>query len=195
MRHITSFMLVSVDGYFEGPNPWAIDWHNVDDEFNDFAIRQLDANDCLVFGRATYQGMAQYWPSPAALKDDPEVASRMNGAAKIVVSRTIESDDVQWANTRVVRDAHELAAVKQEKGKGILVLGSSVLTASLIDLALLDEVRVLVNPVLLGMGNAFASTLGRSYRLKLLGVRQFRNGNVLLSYAPAGRLTAEAASA
>lgn len=183
-RPMSAFMFVTLDGYFEGVNPWSIEWHNVDEEFNEFATQQLDANDILVFGRETYQGMAQYWPSEEGLRDDPDVAARMNGAAKVVVSRTLEPEDVTWANTRVVRDVHELAELKKEKGKGMLVLGSSVLTAALLKAGLLDEVRVMVNPVLLGAGSSFAEGPGGPFSLRLLGVRQFGNGNVLLTYAP-----------
>ncbi|HEU5327878.1 MAG TPA: hypothetical protein VFU78_07280, partial [Thermomicrobiales bacterium] len=61
MRNVFLFMMVSLDGFFEGPNQ-EIDWHNVDDEFNDFAIKQLDEIGALLFGRVTYQLMASYWP-------------------------------------------------------------------------------------------------------------------------------------
>ena len=75
MRKLISFMVVTLDGYYEGPDG-EFDWPNVDDEFNEFAISQLDNIDTLVFGRATYEGMASYWPTPAALEDDPAVAGR-----------------------------------------------------------------------------------------------------------------------
>ena len=182
MRKMKAFLLTSLDGYFEGVNPWEIDWHNVDDEFNELAIQQLDASDFLVFGRATFQGMAGYWPSPEAIKDDPEVAARMNGAAKIVVSRTLEDSDVTWSNSRIVKDPQELASLKQESGKDLLVLGSSVLTATLLELGILDELGIMVNPILLGAGNSLSSSAKGRIALKLLRTRQFRNGNVLLTY-------------
>ena len=86
---IASFIMVSLDGFFEGGKPWEIDWHQTDEEFNEFAIEQLGEFDTLVFGRATYEGMAQYWPSEKAISSDPEIASRMNEAPKVVVSRSI----------------------------------------------------------------------------------------------------------
>ena len=184
MRKLTAFMLLSLDGYFEGPNPWSLEWHNVDEEFNEFATEQLDAHDCLVFGRATYIGMAQYWPSAEAVRTDPDVANRMNAMSKIVVSRTLVAEDVTWNNTRLVRDLDELASIKGESGKGMLLLGSSVLTAGALDKNLLDELRVIVVPVLLGEGNSFAQNPGHPHQLQLQSTRQFRNGNVLLSYVP-----------
>ena len=57
---IASFIMISLDGFFEGDKPWEIDWHQTDDEFNEFAVEQLAEFDTLVFGRATYEGMAQY---------------------------------------------------------------------------------------------------------------------------------------
>ena len=70
--------MVSLDGYFEGDKPWDIDWHQVDDEFNEFAIKQLDEFDCLVFGRSTYEGMAQYWQRSARRRSGP-IARSLRG--------------------------------------------------------------------------------------------------------------------
>src|SRR5256885_14857124 len=125
--------MVSLDGYFEGDKPWDIDWHQVDEEFNEFAIEQLDEFDCLVFGRATYEGMAQYWPSEEALRTDPEVASRMNDTPKIVVSGSLEKPEPAWNNTTLVEAPRDLIRT----GQKLLVLGSSVLTTSLIEEGLL----------------------------------------------------------
>ena len=64
MRKVILYMMVTLDGFFEGPNG-EIDWHNVDQEFNELAIEQLDSVDILLFGRKTYELMASYWPTPA----------------------------------------------------------------------------------------------------------------------------------
>jgi dihydrofolate reductase len=175
---IASFIMISLDGYFEGDKPWDLDWHHTDEEFNDFAAEQLDEFDTLVFGRATYEGMAQYWPSEEAIKSDPEVATRMNDAAKIVVSRTLDKPVPAWSNTRLVKDARELRSA--ERG---LVLGSAVLTTSLLEDGLLDELRIMVNPVLIGSGRSLATSAKGPIPLRLVGRREFRNGNVLLTYA------------
>ena len=177
---IASFIMVSLDGFFEGDKPWAIDWHRTDEEFNDFAAEQLDEFDALVFGRATYEGMAQYWPSEGAVKDDPEVAGRMNASPKIVVSRTLERPEPAWSNTTLVKDVAELRSQKN-----LLVLGSAVLTTSLLEAGLLDQLRIIVNPVLIGSGRSIASSAKGPIALTLLSRREFGNGNVLLTYAPA----------
>ena len=177
---IASFIMVSLDGYYEGDQPWELDWHQVDDEFNEFAAEQLDAFDSLVFGRATYEGMAQYWPSEEAMRTDPEVSSRMNSAPKIVVSRTLQKPEPAWNNSQLVKDASVLRKV----GKDFLVLGSSVLTMSLLDHGLLDELRIMVGPILIGSGRPLPSSGRRRTPLRLRDRREFRNGNVLLTYAP-----------
>ena len=100
MRKLFSFNMVTLDGYFEGLDQ-DINWHRVDEEFNEFAIEQTSAVDTLLFGRVTYQLMASYWPTPAALKDDPIVAGLMNSVPKIVVSRTLAK--AEWNNTRLIK--------------------------------------------------------------------------------------------
>src|SRR4026209_392837 len=101
MRKLFSFNMVTVDGFFEGPNQ-DIDWHNTDEEFNEFAIEQTSSVGMLLFGRVTYQLMASYWPTPAAIADDQEIAKLMNSLPKIVFSRTLESAD--WENTRLIKE-------------------------------------------------------------------------------------------
>jgi hypothetical protein len=116
--------MTTVDGYYEGPNQ-EFDFWVTDDEFNRFAVEQVDEVDTLLFGRVTYEGMAAYWPTPAAEQDDPEIAARMNGLSKIVASRTL--DKTEWANTRLISGdvADELTKVKEQPGKDIAILASS----------------------------------------------------------------------
>jgi dihydrofolate reductase len=183
MRKIIAFLVATVDGYYEGPNQ-EFDWPVVDDEFNEFGLQQLDEVDTLLFGRVTYEGMASYWPTPAAQDDDPKVASRMNSIAKIVVSRTLDKAD--WNNTRLVRDdvAGELTRLKQQPGKDIAIFGSSALTVSLLRLGLVDELRIMFHPVILGDGRSLFRTADERIGLKLLKTRIFDSGNVLLCYQP-----------
>lgn len=186
MRRILAFLVATVDGYYEGPNQ-EFDWPVVDEEFNRFGLQQLEEVDTLLFGRVTYEGMAAYWPTPAARQDDPRVAAKMNGLPKLVVSRTLQQAD--WANTRVIGDdvAEELTRLKQQPGKDIAILGSSNLTVSLLRLGLVDELRIMVNPVVLGAGRSLFRSADRRIGLALLGARPFRSGNVLLTYRPTGR--------
>ena len=176
---IASFIMVSLDGFFEGDKAWDLEWHRTDEEFNDFAAEQLDEFDALGFGRATYEGMAQYWPSDDAVKSDPQIAGRMNESAKIVVSRTLDKPEPAWSNTTLVKDVTELRSQSN-----LLVLGSAVLTTSLLEAGLLDQLRIIVTPVLIGSGRSMASSAKGPIALTLRARREFRNGNVLLTYAP-----------
>src|SRR5512134_370781 len=101
MRNLFAFDLMSLDGYFEGPNR-DISWHNVDAEFDEYAVEMLNSVDVLLFGRVTYELMAGFWPTPDAMKNDPIVAERMNNVPKIVFSRTLEK--AEWNNTRLVKE-------------------------------------------------------------------------------------------
>jgi dihydrofolate reductase len=176
MRKISTFVLTTLDGYHEGPGH-EIDWHNVDEEFNRLAIEQLDATAALVFGRVTYEMMAAYWPTAAAIEDDPEVASRMNRLPKVVVSRTLTPEAVTWAGTRLVDTPEGLSGLDGE----VIVMGSANLTASLLRAGLLDELRIMVNPVLLGAGVPVLQGAPRT-GLCLRSTRLFASGNVLLTY-------------
>lgn len=182
-RKMFSFVMMTLDGYHEGPDH-SIDWHNVGEEFNRFAIHQMDEVDLLVFGRVTYELMMAYWPTQAAREDDPEVAARMNGLPKMVVSRTL--DHVAWANTELIRDrvAERLTEFKRQPGKDVAIVGSSNLTTSLLRMGLVDELRIMVNPVLLGRGTPLFEGADRA-GLTLLETRSFGSGNVLLAYQPA----------
>ena len=183
MRKVVLFMMVTLDGFFEGPDH-SIDWHNVGEEFNEFAIDQLNELDGLLFGRVTYEGMASYWPTPAAIEDDPVVADKMNAIPKIVFSRTL--DRAEWSNSRLVKGniAEEISQLKQQPGRDIAIFGSANLTMSLLQMGLVDELRLMVNPVVLGKGKPLFEGIHEKLNLKLIKTRVFRDGNVLLCYQP-----------
>jgi len=181
MRKLFAFNMVSLDGFFEGPNR-DINWHNVDDEFNQFAIEQTSAVDTILFGRVTYELMAGYWPKPAATTDDPVIADLMNRLPKIVFSRTLQK--AEWNNTRLIKDhiAEEITTLKQQPGKDLALFGSANLLSTLIKMGLIDEHRIIVNPIVLGSGTPLYQGLKDKLNLKLLKTKTFRNGNVLLYY-------------
>ena len=183
MRKLIFFMLVSLDGFYEGPGH-TIDWHNVDEEFNEFANAQLDSVDMLLFGRVTYELMAAYWPTPAAARDDPVTAAAMNRLPKIVFSRTLSQ--AAWQNTRLVRDnaAGEVTKLKAQPGKDLIIFGSSDLSVTLIEHGLIDEFRIMLNPVALGNGKTLFKGLQSRLNLELINTRVFKSGNVLLYYQP-----------
>ena len=184
MRNLYVFNMITVDGFFDGAQKWDLGWHNVDAEFNDFAIAQLDATGMLLFGRVTYTGMAGYWASPDAIKDDAEVANRMNAIPKVVFSRTLEKAD--WNNTRLIKTnlPEEILKIKQAPGKDIALFGSANLMATLVQHNLVDEYRLMLNPLVLGKGAPLFAGMRGPLKLKLLQARPFKSSNVLLTYQP-----------
>jgi dihydrofolate reductase len=174
---------MTIDGFFEGPDR-EIDWHNVDNEFNDFAIEQLDNASALIFGRVTYELMASYWPSPDVLSNDPVVAGKMNSIQKIVFSKTLNK--VGWINTRLVKGnpEEECRKLKQLNDKDIFIFGSANLVSTFLNPGLIDEYRIMINPVILGQGNPLFKPSSDRLQLRLIKARTFKSGNVLLYYEP-----------
>jgi len=174
-------MMVSLDGFFEGPNR-EIDWHNVDAEFNEYAADLLSNVDVLLFGRVTYELMASYWPTEASRADDPIIAKRMNDISKIVFSRTLEK--AEWQNTRLVKEniSDGIMKAKQQPGKDLAIFGSSDLALTFIKDGLIDEYRIIVNPMLLGGGKQLFHGLKDRVKLKLAKTRNFASGNIMLYY-------------
>jgi dihydrofolate reductase len=183
MRKVILFNMTTLDCFFADANG-AIDWHVVDEEFHEFAIQQLDSADTILFGRATYQLMASYWPTEAAVKRDPLIAAKMNQMPKIVFSGTLAR--AKWANSRMVKEkaAEEVARLKQQPGENILILGSANLAATLTQNGLIDEYRLMVCPIVLGSGRPLFQGVEGRLPMKLLNARAFRSGNVLLAYQP-----------
>ncbi len=184
MRKLIVFNLSSLDGYIAGSGG-DISWHNVDDEFQELAIRASNSGNTLLFGRLTYELMVSYWSTPEAIKNDPIVASGMNKAEKIVFSRTL--DRVDWNNTRLVKDdmIAEVRRLKGQPGKDMTVLGSGSIVSQLAQEGLIDEYNILLNPVALGKGKTMFEGVREKLVLKLISIRTFRNGNVHLKYEPA----------
>ena len=184
MGKLGVFNLVTLDGYFAGPGG-DISWHMVDEEFQQYAEKASNSGNTLLFGRVTYELMAHYWPTHAALKDDPVVAKGMNDSQKIVFSRTLVEAD--WANTRLVKGdlTEEVRKLKKQPGKDMTILGSGSIVAELTQAGLIDEYQMLLNPVVLGKGKTMFEGIHRKITLKLVKSHAFRNGNIMLYYEPA----------
>jgi dihydrofolate reductase len=183
MRKLVVFNHVTLDGYFAGMNG-DISWFNKDAELNAFAADNASAAGLLLFGRMTYELMASYWPKPYAINNDPIVAERMNSLPKVVFSRTL--DKAEWNNTRIVKDKmpDEVQKMKQQTGKDMALLGSGNIIAQLASLGLIDEYRIMVNPVAIGKGRTMFEGIKDRLALKLTKTQTFGNGNVLLCYEP-----------
>lgn len=186
MRKLIVFNSVSVDGYFVdggGDMSWA---HRDDPEWNAFVGQNAQgAGGELLFGRVTYELMAAYWPSPAALANDRAVAEGINRASKVVFSRTL--DRASWTNTRLTKKPleEEVRRLKKARGGDLVVLGSGSIVSQLAQAGLVDEYQLALNPIVLGEGRTLFEGLPQPLGLRLLKTRPFKNGNVLLRYAPA----------
>lgn len=180
MRRVIVSNVMSLDSFFEGPNR-DLDWIIVDEEFFSYANNMLRSADALLFGRTTYLHMAGYWPF--APKD--ELAGHMNSLAKVVFSGTL--DKAEWNNSRLVKTnaADEVLRLKQQPGKDIVILGSATLASLLLQQGLIDEYRVILNPVLIGAGNPLFKGIQQTLRLKLQQTKLFASGVLVLYYQKA----------
>lgn len=181
MRQIYSFVFTTLDGY-DADVEGGLDWFRTDEEFERYSRAQGEAIDTIVMGRRTFELMAAYWPTEEARREDPVVAGFMNELPKIVPSRTLTSH--WWGPTTFVPDgiAEYLAELRTRPGKDIAIFGSSTLVGALLPTGVVDELRVIVNPVVLGAGRSVFAGAAGPVVLRRTGVREFDSGNVLLTY-------------
>ena len=179
MAKLIMWNLMTLDGFVEGPNrdiSWLSDvWG---EELEQFSIEQLNAAGGLLFGRVTYEVMANHWPSATG-----EVADLMNAAPKYVFSRTVKKSG--WNNTQMFgADVPEtVARLKRDCAKDIFLFGSADLAGSLIPHGLIDEFRIAVNPIILGGGTPLFKP-GEKLKLKLVDSRPLSTGIMILRYVP-----------
>ena len=159
MRKLIVCNIVSVDGFYSGPNDDVMVMP-FDAPFSDYNAERLRAADTLLLGRRSFEGFKAYWPSIADSHDaapvEREISRLNNGIDKVVVSDSLTDDDLApWTNTTVVRraDAHErIAALKRGDGREILVFGSHVLWNDLLTAGLVDELHLMIGSAFLGDG-------------------------------------------
>jgi dihydrofolate reductase len=185
MRRLMAFEQVSLDGFFvdaKGDMSWA---HRQDPEWNAFTAENASGGGTLLFGRVTYEMMAGFWPTPAAMEMMPEVAKGMNNLPKVVFSRTL--DKAAWKNTTLVKGDIEAAVrkMKNEPGPGMVIMGSGTIVSQLTQAGLIDEWQIVVNPIVLGKGRTLFEGVRDKVALRRTNSRTFGNGNVVLSYEPA----------
>ena len=184
MRKLVVFNSVSLDGYFtdhRGDMSWA---HKQDEEWNDFVTDNASGGGELLFGRVTYDMMNRFWPTPIAAEQFPVVAEQMNKLPKVVFSRSIK--EATWNNTRLFSDdlVKNIKKLKDEKGDGMVIMGSGNIIAQLAPHGLIDEYQMAVVPVVLGSGRTMFEGVEDKLNLKLTKTRAFKNGNVFSCYEP-----------
>lgn len=181
MRQLIMWNLVTLDGFFEGPSSWSLDWHEYvwGEELERLSTEQLTAADLLLFDRGTYEGMARYWPSATGT-----VADLMNHIPKVVFSRSLTR--AERSGTTLIRDPaeREAARLKEQPGRDALIFGTAAPCATLMREGLIDEYRLAVVPVVLGGGTPLFKPSAHRTRMELLDSRALASGAVILRYRP-----------
>jgi dihydrofolate reductase len=174
MGYIKAGLFISLDGVIEAPQTWHFPY--LDDQMGAAVGALMGGNDATLLGRVTYDEFAAFWP--AADPADP-MTQAMNGGRKYVVSTTLEK--AEWENSTVI-GVSELASLKETANLG--VTGSATLVRSLVELGLVDELHLLVHPIVVGHGKKLF-TDGATVPLALVSSDTFSTGVVHLVYAPA----------
>jgi dihydrofolate reductase len=180
MRKIVAGLFISLDGVVEAPDTWHFPY--LDDEMMQEVGSQMADADTMLLGRVTYQDFAAYWPHQGS---DVELADYMNDTPKLVVSTTL--DAVDWKNSTLITGnvADELTRLKAQPGKNIAITGSVTLVRSLLRDGLLDELRLLVHPIVVGRGTRLFDDEFDRTPLTLIDSRTFGTGVLSLTYTPA----------
>jgi dihydrofolate reductase len=186
MRKLVVFNQISLDGYFvdsNGDMSWAHN-PNKDEEWSKFVSTNASTGGLLIFGRITYELMAGYWPTPAAIRNDPVVAEGMNNLPKVVFSGTLGK--ATWNNTKLIKEGmvSAIRTMKNESGIDMVIMGSGSIVLQLTQERLIDEYQIVVIPIILGKGRTLFDGIDEMLSLKLLNSRTFDNGNVFLCYKP-----------
>jgi dihydrofolate reductase len=187
MSRIVVTEFVSLDGVIEDPGGsenfkyggWTFEFSR-GEEGDKFKLDETMGSDALLLGRITYQGFAEAWPSR-----DGEFADKFNTMPKYVVSNTLESAD--WTNTTIIKGdvVDQTARLRSEAGGDIVVHGSAQLVQTLLDNDLVDELRLMVFPVVLGSGKRLFGETRDKKKLRLTSSRTVGDGVEIQIYEPA----------
>lgn len=187
MRKLIVSMNITLDGFMCGPD-CELDWHfNAwNGEMAQVAAEQLSRADTIILGRITYCAMARYWPlqaiSMGCAREDIAFADMMNTYAKIVFTKTLQRPE--WHNSRFVNTSigKEIASLKQQAGKEMIIYGSGTVVAALMRLKMIDEYQLWIHPVILGKGKPFFTKLKDNTGIRLVSTTTFSSGVVMMRY-------------
>jgi dihydrofolate reductase len=185
MRRIVVTEFISLDGVVEDPGGsegtkhggWTFKFN--DPEGMKYKLEETLSHDAMLLGRVTYDGFAEAWPGRT---DDAGFADKMNSMKKYVVSSTLQ--DPTWTNTEVLGPdlKAEIERIKAEDGDDILVHGSARLVQGLLALDLVDELRLMTFPIVLGSGTRLFGESDEAIALKLASAQPLESGTVILTY-------------
>ena len=179
MRKLVVTEYLTLDCVFEEPGKWSFDWWG--EEAMLYKRDELFSSDVQLLGRITYEGFAKAWPT---MPDTGDFGERMNSMLKYVVSTTLTHAD--WQNSTILskNNVEEVQKLKEQPGQNILVAGSGKLVQTLLQHRLVDELRFMVHPVVLGSGKRLFPEGTEQYKLRLLETKAFKSGIVVLHYEP-----------
>lgn len=187
MRKIILFLHSSLDGFVEGPNgEMDIGWVSYNEELEKHAKEILSTVDTVLWGRGTYQMMKNYWTSvpsnPTATKHEIEHANWIEDTQKIVFSTTLEK--AEWNNSKLVKEniEEEIKNIKKQPGKDIIILGSPRLAHHLMELDLIDVIKITISPVIIGSGLPLFKETKYRRNLSLVENKTFNSGVIGLAY-------------
>ena len=180
MRKIIAGLFISLDGVVEAPETWHFPYFN--DEMGEAVAAQAAGADTMLLGRRTYEEFAAFWPNQSS--DEP-FADVMNNTPKLVASTTL--DRVDWQNSTLIEGdvIDALKRIKKGPGRDISITGSPTLVRSLLRAGVLDELRLLVHPIVVGHGKRLFEAEDQSIPLSLVEAKTFSTGVQAMTYAPA----------
>lgn len=187
MRKVLVSNLISLDGYLAAPDG-DLSWFGVGPDFFAYVHKMLPTLGMLLFGRVTYEMMAAYWTKPEVTRDDPMVAPFMNELPKLIASRTLRHAEWgSWGNATVTADpVQKVRELKAQPGKDLMIFGSGGLVSTLAAAGLIDEYRMMMNPVILGQGIPMFRGIQQRVPLRLVASETFDKKMVMLTYHPEG---------
>jgi dihydrofolate reductase len=182
MRKVVAAEFLSLDGVMESPDQWHFPYFN--DEMGQAVGEGFETSDALLMGRVLYEEWVAFWP-----QQDPEenpVAATMNNVSKYVVSTTLEGP-LEWNNATLIGDnvAEEISELKRQPGKDIVISGSGALVRSLLEYGLLDELKLMIHPIVVGGGKRLFEDGESQTALELVESRTFSTGVLYVTYKPA----------
>ena len=190
MRKVIASEFVSLDGVMEDPGGaqgseyggWSFAYFN--EGLSQVIGEGFAASDALLMGRTTYEEWAAFWPNQNP--EENPMATTMNDLTKYVVSTTLQ-EPLAWNNSTLIGEniAEEISELKRQPGKDIVISGSGALVRSLLDYGVLDELKLMVHPIIVGSGKKLFEDGEKRTPLELVESKTFTTGVVYLTYRPA----------
>jgi dihydrofolate reductase len=181
LRKVVAAEFVSLDGVMESPDKWHFPYFN--EEMGQAVGEGFAAADAMLMGRVNYEEWAAYWPGQNP--EENPMAAQMNSMKKYVVSTTLK-EPLEWQNSTLIGEnaAEEIAKLKQEEGGDVVISGSGALVRSLLQYGLLDELKLMIHPLVVGGGKRLFEDFGEHKELELVESKTFETGVLYVTYRP-----------